>query len=208
MATTISSLLTPAALLPFIYMFLVSLRPNIQNIYTYILLADGGWSFDFFNGVTFFSGIFTSLVMLATIKKIGKTFHYNMIMTTTQIVMAVALILQSSVLFAGKFGKWEYGIFLGFLVCLVNFSSNVLFVAVVGRMSKYLPEGFESFGVTTVVAVFNLAKYTLSQYFGFLFLGYYGVYDGYYSRMRTPQLLSCAVQIIFVALCPFFLFKK
>ena len=203
-----SQIITRACSSSSIHLYVRSHPPPKPPECIHILLADAGWSFNFFNEISFIAGVITSLVMLATIKKIGKTFHYNVIMATTQILTGLALLLQSSVLYADRFKKWEFSIFWCFLICLQSFSFNVFFVAVVGRMSKYLPEGFESFGVTTVVAVFNLAKYSLSQYFGFLYLNYYGVYGGYYSRMRTPQALACGIQIFFVVVSPLFLFKK
>ena len=202
------ALLNPKAFWPFLYMFLSTLPPNLFNVYTYVLLGIGNWSFSLFNANSFIANFIATVILILGIKKLGESFPYNTITLLSQILYSVYLIMACTIVLSGNYEPWQYSIFWGFVLMMQNFSANLLFTAIVGSISKYLPKGFESTGIEIVVSVFYLGAYTLGPYFAKPYVDYYHVDSGYYERMATPQVIISFVRVGFVLFAPLFLWRK
>ena len=88
-----------------------------------------------------------------------------------------------------------------------NFTSNLPQIATIGRFTTYMPEGFESTGVTLLVAFSNMGVLS-SGLLAATENNKYNVVDGYYERARTPMLLNCWISLAVCALCPLFVVWK
>jgi hypothetical protein len=75
---------------------------------------------------------------------------------------------------------------------------------VVGRISKYLPEGFESTGVVVVVSLLNFA-YTACGKLGSSQQHSFHVRSGYYERGMNLFLLDFAIMTGMIMIAPVFL---
>ena len=205
---TVYALLNPKAFWPFLYMFLSTLPPNLFNIYTYVLLGIGNWSFSLYNANSFVANVIATIILIIGIKKLGESYPYNTITLLSQILSSIVLIMACTIVISGQYAPWEYSLFWGFLLILQNFASNLLFTAIVGRVSKYLPKGFESTGIEIVVSFFYLGSFTLGPYFSKPYVDYYNVKSGYYERLATPQVIISIVRVGFVLIAPLFLWRK
>lgn len=75
-----------------------------------------------------------------------------------------------------------------------SISSNLPNIAIIGSFTDYMPLGFESTGVTVLVAIMNMA--TLGS--GLItsqVLQTYGVGDGYYERVYNPFWVVCWISL-------------
>jgi hypothetical protein len=79
-----------------------------------------------------------------------------------------------------------------------------LVIPVIGRISPFLPDGFEATGITLVVSSLNLT-YTLSNLLDAYEIEYFKLDDGYYMRTTLPLLINFGFCAFFVLVCPLFL---
>jgi hypothetical protein len=77
---------------------------------------------------------------------------------------------------------------------ITNFTQNLPQIATIGRFTSYLPEGFESTGVTILVSVMNMGVLS-SGLLASVELQAYNVYAGYYERARTPMNMNCWISL-------------
>ena len=80
-------------------------------------------------------------------------------------------------------------------------------IAIIGRFTAYLPEGFESTGVTVLISIMNIG--TLGG--GLLTaaeLQAYNVVDGYYERTKTVMDINCLISLGVSVVCPLFIIWK
>jgi hypothetical protein len=86
----------------------------------------------------------------------------------------------------------------------LQMSGDFFILPLIGRISKYLPEGFESTGVVVIIASLNFsgtesAQLGASQQIGF------GIHDGYYDRGLPLFVLDYAIQVGLAVVAPLFL---
>jgi hypothetical protein len=92
-----------------------------------------------------------------------------------------------------------------FLYSLVfNLAVDLLLMPMVGRVSKYLPEGFESTGVVVVISGVNFFS-TLQNQFGADQIMNYKIGNGYYDRAIPVYKLNFAIMVSLFASAPLFL---
>ena len=192
------------ALGPFMLQMLLNITPNIRPEYNFVLLSQPGWSFSLFNLSSSTGQLAEFILMMLLISKIGTWFKYNIIIAASQIGFTLYVLISFSVTFSDHFDKDTYATIFGFCNCLWVVSTAFVYFSVVGRISKFLPEGFESTGVTLTVAFYNFS-FSFGQYLGSLLLQYYNVKGGYYERIKVPQLIVYRLEIMIVAACPLFL---
>jgi hypothetical protein len=120
------------------------------------------------------------------------------------IFQSVSFLLFLPYLFIRDFSK-------AFIFCirlvifiLQNLGLDLSIVPLVGKVSKELPEGFESTGITIVIAAYNLAN-MLNQEFSSYLLDRFDCRDGYYERSKAPYLLNIAFLVGLIAVSPLFL---
>ena len=82
---------------------------------------------------------------------------------------------------------------------------NMVFVPVVGRISKYLPEGFESTGVTLVVAANKVGLFFICTMSTSYLLAAYKVDAGYFERLEQPQMICNWIYFADILIAPLFL---
>jgi hypothetical protein len=86
---------------------------------------------------------------------------------------------------------------------ITQFTQNLPQIATIGRFTAYLPEGFESTGVTMLVSVMNVGVLS-SGLLASAELDAYNVYAGYYERARTPMDINCYISLAVCILTPAF----
>ena len=74
----------------------------------------------------------------------------------------------------------------------------------IGRISKYLPEGFESTGVVVIIACANMSG-TTSAKLGGTQQGNYMIDNGYYDRGFDLFVVNYAIMVALVVAAPLFL---
>ena len=201
---TVQALTRREALGPFTLLLIINISPWTKPEYSFVLLGQGGWSFGVFNLTTSISMLCAYVIIMSVVTRIGKWFKYNIILTAAQILFSMYLVATCSVIFSDKFGEGEYAVFYTIANCSWALSKSLTFVMIIGRISKFLPQGFESTGVTIVVACSNFTI-SVGQYLGSILLQYYEVRAGYYERLEGPQVVVLGLSILVVAACPLFL---
>ena len=189
---------------PFLLMLLFNCIPCPRPDYAFVLIGQSNWSFDLFNITGFFSALICNIIVLSGIAKIGQYVKYNIILVGSLIAFSIYLLISSSVIFADRFDKTEYAVFYTLIDCLWNISIKMFYITLTGRISKFLPEGFESTGVTLVIAFFNLSQ-TAGQLLASEILSYYKVTAGYYGRLESPQMIALGSNIVLNFICQLFL---
>jgi len=90
---------------------------------------------------------------------------------------------------------------------ITNFTSNLPQIATIGRFTTYMPEGFESTGVTLLVAFYNMGVLS-SGLLAATENSNFNVIDGYYERARKPMMINCWISLGVCILCPLFVAWK
>ena len=80
-------------------------------------------------------------------------------------------------------------------------------MAVIGRFTTYMPEGFESTGVTILVSIMNIGTLS-SGLLASVELQAYDVVDGYYERAQGPMDINCMISLVVSLVCPLFIVWK
>ena len=194
------------ALFPLLIAMLYRLLPQLTQAYTYVLLSRGGWSFSQFNTSSFFGALLTNLALLFGFTKLGKYIKYNLLIAGGLVMIAVNILLSSTVFYAQYFDPFWYAVFWVFVTSLVNLSKSLIMVTIVGRISRVLPEGFESTGVTLIISINNVCN-NIGIFLSSVLLDAYEVKVGYYERLREPQEMVLALSVLLIAICPLFVAK-
>ena len=188
---------------PAIYVFIVLIPPVTQVDYQYILMGEGGWSYNLYIINQFVYLCLVSFILIAFVATINNVPFWILILVAS-ILCALGNVTLSCTIFVQWFPKYVFfGLFI-FLNVVYLTAQNLLLIPLIGRVSKYLPEGFESTGVTTIIALFNLGgsfSGLLTEYM----LTKYGVKAGYYRRIEMPQNIVNGIQVVLVLIAPVFL---
>ena len=200
---TFQALTRREALGPFLLQAVFYTLPMPSAEYSFVLLGKAGWSFNLYNITSFIGQVGGFAIVMAGVSSIGKWFKYNITIVICLIMFAFYMLLSSTVIFSDKFGQLEYASIYTFCFCLNNLCISLMFNVIVGRISQFLPEGFESTGVTIIISCFNFSQ-TFGQYLGSMILQSYKVDDGYYDRLEGPQLIGLGFSILAVLACPLF----
>ena len=204
MIKTFQALTRREALGPFLLQIVFYMFPMPKAEYSFVLLGQAGWSFNLYNITSFIGQVAGFGIVMAGVTSIGKWFKYNIIIAGSLILFALYMLVSCSVIFSGNFGQTEYATIFTVSNCMWNLCISLMFITITGRISKFLPEGFESTGVTIIISCFNFSQ-TIGQYLGSVILQYYKVDDGYYSRLEGPQLIGFGLSILIIFACPLFL---
>ena len=201
---TLQAVTRKEALRPYILMLLFNLMPVPLADYPFVLLGRGGWSFDLFNFSNFIGQVSTNALLLIGVTKIGQWLKYNIILSANLALYAASFFICTTVIYSDKFDQTEYAVIYTGAQCLYNLSRNLIYITIIGRISKYLPEGFESTGMTLLIASYNISL-TSGQYIASEILSYYNVKAGYYDRLEGPQVIALISTTLLTAVCPIFL---
>ena len=178
----------------------------MTQVYTFMLLSDGGWSFELFNTSTLIGTIIVNLTLLLGLKKIAKTFNCYQLIIFGLIMAGISFVISSSVVYCEDFSSNQFAILWTVGITLLQFSISLVLVTVIGRISRRFPAGVESTGTTLVFSIRNIAM-SAGLYLSSELVQVYGVHAGYYQRIQSPQILLVSLTIGLIALSPFFLPK-
>ena len=184
-------------------MFLVLCPPSPQVDYQYILLGEGDWSFNLYNINQFLVNVVLSFILIAFVAKIT-TLDFWVLIMISAFLLGASNIALSWTLFAYMYKPWVFNIIYGVIFTINQFAQNLLLMPIVGRISKNLPDGFESTGVTTMISIFNIAT-MLNGYLTDYELTKFNVKAGYYSRLKEPQQIFNIIQVVQILVAPLFL---
>lgn len=177
--------------------------PQLGDAGNYILLNEGGWDVADLSVLTLTNGLVYSISMLLLLRKaLSKVkFEYNYLLGA--IGLTISNMLFYPFLYSREIGF--YGMF------GINFIQSILIsvagflpqMATIGRFTSYLPEGFESTGVTILVSISNIGIIN-SGLMAASELVYFDVKSGYYKRIEDAMHLNVALSVLFVLLVPLF----
>lgn len=202
---TLKSLLLPEVFFPFVFIIVCLLPPSLLTLFRYVLKGQGGWSVELLAFNNFCSGIIYSFLLLWFVNKIkGVAFHK--LVTWGTILQGGSYLCFFLILFPAMVPKWFLFVYRIFFTIINNLGSDLLLIPMIGRISKHLPEGFESTGITIVISFVNLGS-SLNQMFSGIEQKRFGIHNGYYERTRGAHLLNSLLQILLILAAPFFLYR-
>ena len=200
---TFKALLYPVVIFPLLFNLLPSFLPSPDIYYIYMMLGRGGWSFDEYVINGFVTGLLRSFALIWFVNAV-KNLSFVNLQLYGQIISAACILSFSVALYCQYFSVLSFSIVWLFINMLYTFGSNMMMVSLVGRISKYLPEGFESTGVTIIISGFAVA-FTVNKYVSTPFLEQFDIEPGYYDRVEAPQVFWIISRTLFVLLSPLFL---
>jgi hypothetical protein len=200
-------IINPALLLPLLYNIILIAVPNLGDVGNFILLNKGGWSLEQVSYVTLSTGVFFAFFMIwflgACMPKMP--FYVSYIIGSSGLVITNMMFY----LFIDpiKIGFWRMFAIYWIQTMISNFTGNLPNLATIGRFTTYMPEGFESTGVTILVATMNMGVLS-SGLLAAAELKAFNVVDGYYDRVTQPITINCMISIGVCILCPLFIAWK
>ena len=202
--TTVKATFMPTILLPLLYIILPGLQPSPSIYIFYLVVGEGGWTFEEWNLVSFISAALMSVFLMSFIN-LAKNWSFTTVQIWAQILLSVSMIAMTAVLWCRYFSVIEFSILIFFINFVSAFAANIQVTSIIGRISKYLPEGFESTGITIILSASN-GMSIFSGYANKWFFPLFNVKAGYYdTRLRTPFIITDASAIFWVLAGPLFL---
>ena len=201
---TMKAAFMPTILLPLLYIILPVLPPSPAIYNFYLAVGEGGWTFEDWNLVSFISMALMAIFLMSFINLV-KNWSFTTVQIWGQILASISTIATSFILWCRYFSVIECSVLIFFITFVSAFATNIQLTSIIGRVSKYLPEGFESTGITTLISASN-AVGIMNGYVNTWFFPYFGVKAGYYdSRLRTPFIISDGLAVFWVLAGPLFL---
>lgn len=203
----IKILVHPPMFLPLLLNLALFAVPQLGDAGNYILLNEGGWDVADLSVLTLTNGLLFSISMLFLLKealsKLSFVNHYlvGAIMVTISNMTFYTFLYSREIGFYGMFA-------INFLqAILINISSFLPQMATIGRFTTYLPEGFESTGVTILVSICNVGIIG-SGLMAAKELVWFDVKAGYYKRTETAMHFNVGISALLVLICPLFVVWK
>lgn len=184
-------------------MVLLNSVPNFSDIGNFILMNLNGWTYlNLSTNFVCFTAIYVVIMFILLNKVKGIRFITYIYMVG--VAEALMLLFQFNLL------MWKYFNFkVMFLTQIFTnmfsfFSSDVNLIVVLGRITRFLPEGFECTGITTIISIGNIGTIS-SSLLAAKELDIYSVHNGYYDRLIDPMLINTCVAIVVILVLPVFL---
>jgi len=189
--------------LPFLYCLLCVIPPPLQGLFYYIILGEGGWTIELLALNDLIVGLVYSFGFILYLNKIkGAKFHRLVIFG--QFVATIGYLGYLPWLYIRSIPLFYMFIIRTFVFILQSLGADLLIVPIVGRISKVLPEGFESTGITVAISFYNFSG-ILGQIIGSKQIHAYGCVNGYYERTWSPFVMNGFIFTSLVAAAPLFL---
>lgn len=193
----------PSIIFPFAYCLLCTLPPPFQGLFYYIILGEGEWNILLLSFNDLIYGLVFSAAALYYLNKM-KADRFDRLVVIAQILQTISFSLFFPYLFIRDYSKTTI-----FLIRIVLFitqaaSLDLLIVPIIGKISKELPEGFESTGITVVISAYNMVA-MINKELSSTILDYFKCKDGYYERSKSVYTLTLWWLVGLVAIAPFFL---
>ena len=192
----------PLVILPAILKLLTNAIPDPGDAISFILVNQGGWTYAQLGEV---NALAVPIVAYAVFKlsKFRKASSFQVLFLAGILSFGWSQLVEIPLIFTNI----PVLLFLVcyFLVVILSFISELFTTtSLFGRFNALIPDGFESTGANILNSLVDLAG-ALSLYGTKRELDYYGVVNGYYSRIKGPLIINFALSIITCFICPFFL---
>lgn len=189
--------------LPLIFVLIIGAVPLLGDLMNFILLGSGRWNYDILSYNKLIFGVVYSLGFIFFIDKLkGKQFY--------KLILFGLLVSTVGMAFSGiTIFSLDFSIVFMFIATLIyniiqSLGGDMLLVPLIGRVSGYLPDGFESTGLTVIISLTNFSGITNNLLSAFE-INYFGCNRGYYDRTKLPLMLNTAVSTGLMLLAPLFL---
>lgn len=201
-----NSLKQRALSFPIIFSLLLNLVPNYFDFSSYILTSKSDWksstlSTNYLFWSVIYIGITSYLFNVIKGAKFGSIILAAAMFSGLGQIAQFGLILESTSTLPITFG----------LYALQNLAdqlaTDLVTISIVGRVARFIPEGFENTGTSLLIAVFNIAL-TNANNISAKQLDKYGVKAGYMERISTPMVLNTIYSLIVILTVPIFLRYK
>lgn len=195
----------PIIFFPFLLILIFKLVPSMSTLNQFILLGQGRWNFDILSANTLVGSLIYSLGFLIYVNKI-KGASFPKLVNLGFILRAVGYIATILYIYTRYFPLWFLFTYKIFADMMYSLGGDLLFIPMVGKISKYLPEGFESTGITIAISFSNLTGIS-SGFTAKYEINHFKIKKGYYERTAGSIVLNSAINCVFILVSPFFLFR-
>lgn len=190
-------------LLPFLFLICMLLPPTLETLLQYFLLGKGNWQYWLLSTNDFISGISYSIFFMFFINMIrGIPFYRLMIYGGFCYILGLSM--TSVYFYIENFSKTAFFIIRLFITMFNSFGADLLLVPMIGEISKYLPEGFESTGVTFAISFFNLSS-ILNGILSGKEISTFAIHEGYYERAKEAFEVNIGFRVLMMFLSPLLL---
>lgn len=201
---TLKILARPSLLFPFLFLLLMCVPPALETMLLILLIGKANWGYALLSSNDFVTGTIYSLFFIGFINKITGA-NFARIIIFGAFIYTLANGLNIVFFYSASFPTWTLYIIRIFIAFLWNFGGDLLLVPAVGEISKRLPEGIESTGVTLFISLSNFSS-TVSGLLSGKEIDYFNIKDGYYDRAKKAYALNVAMRTTLVFLSPAFFY--
>ena len=192
--------------MPILYIIVMGLCPNLGTASNYLLTNMADWSTSdiALNNLVF--GVLYTIIMSFILNKLKKIkFEYLMLLGgITKVLSTMSFFCMIKAEYIGYNTMFGIQLFIQFVA---QFALDMPMIATIGRISQYLPEGFESTGVTLIIAIGNLGI-TASNLFAAREFDIWKAIVGYYGRLFWPVVVNTGYTIFVVLITSLFVIYK
>ena len=188
--------------MPILYIIVEGLCPGLTTASNYLLTNISHWSGEdiAINNLSF--GLLYTILMTYFLNKVKSIkFEYLVLLGgINQVLTSMSYFFMIKAREIDYYSMFAIQIFMQFAA---QFALDMPQIAVIGRVSLYLPEGFESTGVTLVIAIGNIGL-TVSNLLAAKEISAWGAAVGYYERLFWPVVINTVYSIFVVLVTPCF----
>ena len=200
---TVKAFRNPALTLPLFFCLLGRFKPVFVSLFQFVFLGKGNWSTKELAVNELVLGVSNGLFLLAVLGKLKKL-TYSYLILAGIVLYTLSVAGSCAFLFVEHYPRWFAHVLRFVVLFIQNFGFSLLLVPIVGRISKFLPKGFENTGVTVVLALYNASWITEGIISGKI-IQRVGIKNGYYERAQTPLLFGIGSRVVLIFLSPIFL---
>lgn len=180
--------------LPLTFIMILQCIPDFNVIRSLILVKVGGFSWQSLALDYLFFGVTYSGLLLVVVNKVSGL-NYSYLIHSSLISIALYQLFMSSIDGWARLDQLVVHFFIFLSVSLCYYGQHMTLIAGIGRYGKLLPEGFETTGVSLILAFFNLGA-TLQGSITLKQLRKFDVKAGYYKRIENPCILNFAILVV------------
>ena len=199
--------MNPGILLPIIFRIITLVVPVMGQIRDYILTNEGGWFIQDLAVSSLIGNVAMNLAIFFFVKKFLRTFDFG----KSFLIGVLCVFFQPFIFFILPFSNQvSYPVMfcvMSLRYAVESLKHTILLTCLVGRVSRYLPEGADTLGIMTVYTIKNVFWELSSVIEGFL-LHRLDVKAGYYQNLRPLLSFYCALSIGFIMVLPQFVTKR
>ena len=192
----------PLVIFPVLMKLMANAVPDVSDAISFILINQGGWTYGQLGGVNALAVPIVSTAVFL-LSKFRKTARFQLLFLVGILSFGWSQLFEIPLILTNI--PVAFFLVCYFLVTILQFvSAFFTTTSLFGRFNALIPDGFESTGANILNSLIEVAN-ALSLYVGKKELEYFGVVNGYYSRIKGPLAINLALAIITCFLCPLFL---